>query len=144
MWRYSLVIIVVTVCGCLNTKQRLTLAHDVDVPKAFRSGSFSKDHPFYFQDGSDCTIARYVLSYEYGWIAAVECFSTNINFDAELNPLRMNGWEEEAVGAANGFDDASRRIESLIRAYGKQKVSEFLTKEWPPQCYLHSQNNQLE
>ena len=129
MLRYVVILLIFVAFGCTSTPQKLTLAHSVEVPKKYRSGNFSEDHPGYFTGYNDCTIARYVDAYECGWLIAVHRYAKNINFD-DSSPLQMNGWEEEVIGAETGYQKARDRIESLIHTYGKQKVSEFLN-EWP-------------
>ena len=49
----------------------------------------------------------------------------DIDFD-DPSPLAMSGWPEEAYGGGVGYVAARDRIEQLIRAYGKAKVSEYL------------------
>jgi hypothetical protein len=73
------------------------------------------------------TIERYVNAYERGWLIAVQRYAKNIEFD-DPSPLQMNGWQEEVVGAESGYRDGRGRIESLIRSYGKQKVSDLLNQ----------------
>jgi hypothetical protein len=126
MLRYLVIFLVFTACGCTSTQQKLTLAHHIDVPMAYRSGNFSPEHPSYMAGNS--TIERYVNAYERGWLIAVQRYAKNIDFD-DPSPLQMNGWQEEVVGAEAGYQEARDRIESLIHRYGKQKVSELLN-EW--------------
>jgi hypothetical protein len=103
----------------------LTLAHNIDVPKEYRAGNFSQEHPGYFAANS--TIERYVDAYERGWLIAVQRYAKNINFD-DPSPLQMNGWPEEVVGAEAGYAASRDRIESLIQIHGEQKVSELLNE----------------
>ena len=123
MLRYALIVLVFAVCGCASTRPQLTLAHNVDVPKDFRAGNFSEEHPGY--DEFNCTIERYVDAYERGWLITVQRYAKDINFD-DPSPLVMSGWGEEAAGGGAGYVAARDRIEELIRLYGKQKVSEYL------------------
>jgi hypothetical protein len=125
MFRYSFILLLFVACGCASTGQKLTLAHDIEVPKEYQSGNFSPEHPGYMAGNS--TVERYVHAYERGWLIAVQRYAKNINFDVP-SPLQMNGWEEEVVGAETGYQKARDRIESLIRLYGKQKVSELLNE----------------
>jgi hypothetical protein len=120
---FALIILVLAVCGCASSRQQLTLAHDVEVPKDFRAGSFSKDHPFYME--GDSTVERYVMAYEHGWAECVQRFAKNINFD-DPSPFIFGGWVEEQAGGSDGYWAARDRIEQLIRIYGEQKVSDYL------------------
>ncbi|SRR6266498_5115610 len=125
MTRCLLTILALVACGCASTREKLTLVHDVEVPREYRSGNFSKDHPGYMAGNS--AIERYVDAYERGWLIAVQRYAKNIEFD-DPSPLQMNGWQEEVVGAESGYTDGRDRIESLIRSYGKQKVSDLLNQ----------------
>ena len=128
MLRYTIILLFIIAVGCSSTNQELTLAHDVGVPKEYRSGNFSKEHPGYFTGYNNCTIARYVDSYELGWLTAVQRHAKNIAYE-DSSPFHMNGWEEEALGGVNGYNDACKRIRILIQVYGKKKVYELLN-EW--------------
>jgi hypothetical protein len=108
--------------GCA-THQALTLAHNVNVPKEYRSGNFSEEHPGY--DEFNSTIDRYVDAYERGWNFAVQRYAADINFK-DPDPVTGIGWMEEVEGYSAGYYDGRDRIESLIRAYGKSKVSAYL------------------
>lgn len=114
-------------CGCA-THQALTLAHDVNVPKEFRSGSFSDEHPDYWEGNS--AVERYVDAYERGWLIAVKRYADDINFD-DPSPLVMSGWVEEAAGGGAGYGAGCERITRLIEIYGKQKVSAYLEQFRP-------------
>jgi hypothetical protein len=109
--RYVLTILALVACGCVSTRQQLTLAHDIEVPREYRSGNFSKEHPSYMAGNS--TIERYVDAYERGWLIAVQRYAKNIEFD-DPSPLQMNGWQEEVVGAGSGYRDGRDRIKRLI------------------------------
>ena len=116
---------VIALCAqsCATHPSELTLAHEVKVPKAFRAGNFSRDHPGYSEGNS--TIERYVNAYERGWALAVERFANNIDFD-DPSPFVMSGWVEETDGGDTGYADGCSRIRSLIDSFGKQKVSTYL------------------
>jgi hypothetical protein len=113
--------------GCA-TRDDLTLQHDVNVPKEFRSGNYSDEHSGYDQGNS--TVERYVDAYERGWTYCVERFADNINLDDPSLPPG-SGWPEEAYGFSAGYADARDRIESLIRIHGKMKVSAYLQQFRP-------------
>jgi hypothetical protein len=104
-------------------RPQLNLAHNVEVPKEFRSGIFSKEHYFYSEGNS--TVERYVAGYEYGWAECVQRFAKNIDFD-DPSPFIFGGWVEEQAGGSDGYWAARDRIEQLIRIYGEQKVSDYL------------------
>jgi hypothetical protein len=95
------------------------LAHSIDVPEQWRGGS---DQPWQPDIGP---IHRYVAAYDRGWWTAVKRYMETIDFD-DPSPLVMSGWSEEAAGGADGYYYARERIEQLIRAFGKQKVAEYL------------------
>lgn len=90
------------------------------MPKEYRSGNFSEEHPGFSEGNS--TIERYANAYERGWLIAVENYAENIDFD-DPSPLVMSGWPEEALGGGVGYADGRDRIEKLIRKFGKEKVS---------------------
>ena len=113
--------------GCA-THQTLTLAHNVNVPKEFRSGNFSDEHPGY--DEFNSTIERYVDAYERGWACCVARYASNINLEDPSLP-GGSGWPEEAYGYSAGYGEARERIESLISMYGKKKVSAYLQQFRP-------------
>jgi hypothetical protein len=123
MSRFVFIVLALVACGCASTRPPLTLAHNVEVPKEFRAGSFSKDHPFYMEGNS--TVERYVMAYEHGWAECVQRFAKNINFD-DPSPYIFGGWVEEQAGGGAGYSAAWDRIHDLIRIYGKQKVSDYL------------------
>ncbi|HEU6447185.1 MAG TPA: hypothetical protein VFV23_01950 [Verrucomicrobiae bacterium] len=114
-------------CGCA-THQALTLSHNVNVPKEFRAGNFSEEHPGFIEGNS--TVERYVNAYERGWVLAVERFADNIDFD-DPSPFVMSGWPEESFGGDSGYSDGCARIRSLIEIYGEQKVSDYLQQFRP-------------
>lgn len=120
---FAFVILVLAVCGCASTRQQLTLAHDVNVPKQYRAGNFSQEHPDY--DEGNSTVERYVMAYEHGWAECAQRFAQNIDFD-DPSQFIFGGWVEEQAGGAAGYCDARNRIYDLIRIYGKQKVSDYL------------------
>jgi len=105
--------------------QGLSLAHDVNVPKEFRAGNFSKEHPGYSEGNS--TVERYVSAYERGWWVGVDRYASDIDLE-DPSTLPGNGWIEEAAGFSAGYADARDRIQLLIHAFGKQKVSAYLQK----------------
>ncbi len=113
--------------GCA-THQALTLAHEVNVPKEYRSGNFSDEHPGW--DEGNSTIERYVNAYERGWSYAVQRFTRNIDLD-DPSTLPGSGWIEEVDGYSAGYADGRDRIEMLIHTYGKQKVSTYLQQFRP-------------
>ena len=123
MLRYVSILVVVAACGCAGPRAGLSLAHNIDVPKEFRAGNFSQEHPGFSEGNS--TIERYVNAYERGWCIAVDNYAKDIDF-SDPSALVMSGWGEEAAGGADGYTAARDRIEELIRVYGKQKVSSYL------------------
>jgi len=96
-----------------------TLAHEIEVPKQWRTGSESPHHPDFG------VIQRYVRAYDRGWWIAVERYMEDIEFD-DPSPLVMSGWPEEAAGGADGYYYARERMEQLIRSFGEQRVSEYI------------------
>ncbi len=112
--------IALCVQSCATHSSELTLAHDVNVPKEFRAGNFSVEHPGFIEGNS--TVERYVNAYERGWALAVERFANNIDFD-DPSPFVMSGWAEESNGGDAGFSDGCTRVRFLIDSFGKQKVS---------------------
>lgn len=113
--------------GCA-THQTLTLSHTVNVPKEFRAGNFSQEHPGYSE--GNCAVERYVNAYERGWITAVERYANDINLD-DPSTLPWSGWVEETEGGSTGYADARDRIQMLIQVYGKEKVSSYLQQFRP-------------
>ena len=113
--------------GCA-TRQELTLSHEVNVPREFRLGNFSEEHPGY--EANNSAVERYVWGYERGWALAAARYANDINFD-DPSPAIIGGWVEEQAGGAAGYTDARDRIELLIRLYGKQKVSSYLQEFRP-------------
>lgn len=124
-----LLLLAIPLClqGCA-TRQQLTLAHDVNVPKQYRTGNFSDEHPGY--DEGNSAVERYVNAYERGWSYAVQRFATNIDLD-DPSSLPGSGWIEEVDGYTAGYADGRDRIELLIPIYGKQKVSAYLQQFRP-------------
>jgi hypothetical protein len=123
MSRYAFIFLVLVACGCASPQPNLTLAHNVEVPKMYRAGNFSEEHPSY--DEGNSSIERYVNAYERGFETAVQEYAKDINFN-DPNPFIMNGWVEETDGGPAGYGEARERIEDFIRVYGKQRVSEYL------------------
>jgi hypothetical protein len=132
MLRYALIFWALAVGGCANTPPTpLTLSHDVDVPRKYRAGNFSEEHPGY--DEGNSSVERYVNAYEQGFQAAVQEHVKNINFQRTTNFFIMSGWVEETDGGPAGYGAATDRIEELIRVYGKQKVSAYLQQFKEPE-----------
>jgi hypothetical protein len=125
MLRFAVIVLTFVACGCVSTREKLTLSHEVEVPSEYRSGNFFNDHPGYMVGNS--TIERYVDAYERGWSIAVQRYAKNIEFD-DPSPLGMSGWMEEVVGGDSGYSDGREWIQVLIRSYGKQKVSDLLNQ----------------
>jgi hypothetical protein len=123
MLRYAFIFLVLAVCGCASTQQNLTLAHNIDVPKNYRAGNFSEEHPGYSEGNS--TIERYVNAYERGWRYAVQRYANDINFE-DPSPVSGIGWMEEVEGFSDGYYAAYKRIDQLIRVYGNRRISEYL------------------
>jgi hypothetical protein len=120
--RFIPFIVALCLSGCA-TQPGLTLEHNVNVPKEFRSGNFSDEHPGY--DEGNSAIERYANAYERGWAYCAARYANNIDLeDPSLPP--GSGWVEEAYGFSAGYGDARDRIELLIRTYGKKKVSAYL------------------
>jgi hypothetical protein len=123
MLRFSLIILILASGGCASPHPTLTLSHNVDVPKKYRAGNFSEEHPGFSEGNS--TIERYVNAYERGFQIAVQEYAKDINFH-DPNPFIMSGWVEETEGGPAGYAAATQAIEKLIRTYGKHKVSMYL------------------
>lgn len=119
VFRFYFVILLWALCGCASTRPKLTLAHDIQIPKEWRAGSENAAFPDFG------TAERYVGAYDRGWWIMVQNYAKDINFD-DPSPLVMSGWPEEAAGGDDGYVAAGDRIEELIRVYGKQQVSEYL------------------
>ena len=90
----------------------------IHVPKEWRAG---KEGP----GPGESSIGFYVGGYDIGWWEAVERYRKDIDVD-DPSLLCVGGWPEEQAGGCAGYSDARRRIEQLIRTFGKQKVSEYL------------------
>ncbi len=130
MLRNAFIILVLALCGCASTRPELSLAyplaHDVDVPKQYRSGNFSKEHPYYM--AGDSAIERYVSAYERGWWSCVRKYAHDIKHRDQAADSAGLGWPEEADGWTDGFLAASDRIQSLISRFGEEKVTEYLVQ----------------
>jgi hypothetical protein len=120
MFRFIPIVLLLMVCGCAHSPRRLTLAHDIRVPKEWRGGA---NDPV-FRDASD--ISRYISAYERGWWWCVVNHARDINFRPACSDGFISGWPAETYGWPAGVHDAQTRIEQLIRAYGSQRVNEFL------------------
>jgi len=122
MSRFVSIIFLLVACGCAHAPRELTLAHDIHVPKEWRGGS---DGP-YFQDSSD--IARYTSAYERGWWWCVFRYARDIDCAPACSDHFISGWAAATYGWPAGVADARDRIEQLVRAHGKQRVSQFLSE----------------
>lgn len=138
--RFAVVVLIALVAaGCrstdnASTRPKLTLTHNIQIPKEWSAGSENPGMP-------DCgTAERYVSAYDRGWWIAVQRYAEDINFD-DPSPLVMNGWAEEAYGGQVGYGSALDRIEELIRVYGKQRVSEYLQQFRQPDEILTNAPN---
>ncbi len=119
MLHLALIVLFFGACGCASRRPSLSLAHNIQIPKECSAGSEDAAFP-------DFGVAeRYVSAYDRGWWIGVQRYVEDIDFD-DPSPLAMSGWPEEAYGGGVGYVAARDRIEQLIRAYGKAKVSEYL------------------
>jgi hypothetical protein len=121
MFRFVSIILLLTGCGCAHTSPQLTLAHNILVPKEWRGGASDP----VFRDASD--IYRYTSAYERGWWWCVVKHARDIDFRPTCSDEFISGWAAETYGWPAGVDDAQARIEQLIQAYGKQRVSGLLS-----------------
>ena len=78
-----------------------------------------------FWDDSD--ISRYVSGYDRGWWWCVVQHERDIDYRANSSAYPISGWPAETYGWPAGIADAQARIEQLVRAYGKLKVSDLLS-----------------
>ncbi len=121
MLRFASTILALTICGCAHVPLELTLAHDVRVPKEWRGGASDP----VFTDSSN--IYRYASAYERGWWWCVVSHAKNIEFRPSCSDGFISGWPAETYGWPAGVDDAQTRIEQLVRAYGKRRISALLS-----------------
>ena len=119
--RFASAWVLLAACGCVHTPPQLTLAHEIRVPKEWRGGG---SDPF-FQHLSD--ISRYISAYERGWRWCVVHYANDIEFRPACGDSFISGWAAATYGWPAGLEDARTHIEQLIRAYGKQRVSEYLS-----------------
>ncbi|HTD67456.1 MAG TPA: hypothetical protein VK846_13090 [Candidatus Limnocylindria bacterium] len=119
MRHITFILLALALNGCVRTRPELTLAHHIRLPKEWSAGSNDPVFP-------DLGMAeRYVSAYDRGWWIAVQNYAKDIDFN-DPSALMMNGWAEEAYGGAVGYSEGRDRVERLIRAFGRQKVSEYL------------------
>jgi len=123
--------VLLSAARCQPVKPALSLAHDIDVPKKYRAGRFSAEHPR--PGDGESAIERYVNAYERGWMTAVGNYMNDINHGKPLW-FPVSGWPEEVAGGTDGYAAATERIDKLIRTYGKQQVSDYLQqfRDWVP------------
>jgi hypothetical protein len=117
MLRSILILLLLAACGCTTSQPKLSLAHEIRVPKQWQGGANCP--PIW----SDSDISRYVTSYDRGWWWCIVQHAGDVDFQPKCSDFSFNGWESETEGWSAGVSDAQVRIEGLIRAYGKQKIS---------------------
>jgi hypothetical protein len=95
------------------------LSHDVCIPRMFRSGD---GWPNFDGDAK-----RYVDFYESGWWDCVEAFSGNMDFvPTDGHRGHSCGWPTEQTGYWDGYTDAERRVQRLVRRLGKPDAQNVL------------------
>src|SRR6266478_3482899 len=62
-----------------------------------------------------------------GWWWCVVSHAKNIEFRPSCSDGFISGWPAETYGWPAGVDDAQTRIEQLVRAYGKRRISALLS-----------------
>jgi hypothetical protein len=117
-----IVISVFALCGCVSVPPKLTLDHEVRVPKEWSGGA---NCPGFSDDGN---IERYVSAYDRGWWWCVVEHAKDIDFQPKCSDYFISGWAAETYGWPAGVSDADTRIEKLVSTYGKQKVSAMLSE----------------
>lgn len=111
--------------GCVSWQpheRQLSLAHEVSVPPTWASGRATPSPPGY----SD--IEHYIDAYERGWWRVVHEYAKNINYEPPPDFWAISGWPAETAGWDRGSGDALVRIDQIIGAFGKRKVSEYLAE----------------
>lgn len=71
---------------------------------------------------------RYLAAYEDSWWRCLANYLEDIEYHPTETEKAGNGWPSEWEGGADGFNDAERQVESLIRRFGKAKTREALKK----------------
>ncbi|MEO8427280.1 MAG: hypothetical protein ABI651_09240 [Verrucomicrobiota bacterium] len=126
MWRIVLLSVVLMSGGCAFRpphERQLSLGHQVSVPPMWTSGRATPGPP------GDNDLQRYVDAYERGWWTVVQEYVKSIDYYRPPLDLRTSsGWPAATYGWERGVGDASIRIKRLIDAFGKQKVSAYLSE----------------
>ena len=125
MRRILILSMVLMSSGCVSRQpheRHLSLAHEVRVPSTWASGRATPSPPGY----SD--IEHYVEAYERGWWSVVHEYAKNIDYEPPPGFWAISGWAAESEGWFRGTGDAFMRIDQMIGAFGKRKVSEYLAE----------------
>ena len=120
-WMTNLVVAGALVFGGCAEMSAPVLVHDtVRVPVRFQGARGAA--------GDISDHERYLAAYEDGWWQCLANYLEDIDYHPTETEKAGNGWPSEWEGRADGFNDAERQVESLIRRFGKTKTREALKK----------------
>ena len=123
MLRMVLLSVALVGAGCISRRgQQLSLAHQISVPREWSSGRATPG------PAGDSDVQRYIAAYEIGRSQVIHEYAKNIDYDPPSDLWTSSGWPTATYGWERGTGDAVLRIEQLTDAFGKRKLSEYLSQ----------------
>lgn len=119
MIRNAAILLMIGLCGCATSHTEMSLAHAINIPKEWSTGSES---PVFSESAP---IQRYARAYDEAWWMAIGEYAKDIHY-VRMPIYATSGWPEEAAGASAGYCDACDRVDLLLKKYGEGRVVDFL------------------